>query len=317
MTKEERTEYHKIFVQYEKDGYIGEADAGYDGVCTYLPHRPVIKTEAKTTKIRPVFDGSAHQQNKPSINDLLETGPNLNPEILAVLLRFRQNKIAWTADIAQAFLQIGIQHEHDQLIRFLWIEDPDQEPATVKEYRWRRVPFGLSCSPFILRAVILKCLEEHQTIFPELTEQLEHQLYVDDWLGGADNISKVLLLIKQAKELFQSAKMELRKWTTNNSELQSALEHVVKFQQDIVGMASTEAPIKALGLTWNPVTDNLQFDPQRVAEDAQNLNKRPTKRKLFSLALRVFDPLGLISPVALVLLFVRIVVQTWKPVTNN
>ncbi|XP_045023533.1 uncharacterized protein LOC123468774 [Daphnia magna] len=183
MTKEEKVEYHKIFVQYEKDGYIGEADSSYDGVCTYLPHRPVIKTEAKTTKIRPVFDGSTHQQNKPSINDLLETGPNLNPEILAVLLRFRQNKIAWTADIAQAFLQIGIQEEHEQLIRFLWIEDPDQEPARVKEYRWKRVPFGLSCSPFILRAVILKCLEEHQSAFPELTKQLEHQLYVDDWLG--------------------------------------------------------------------------------------------------------------------------------------
>lgn len=94
--------------------------------------------------------------------------------------------------------------------------------------------------------------------------------------------------------------MELRKWTTSNNELQKALEHVVQFQQDIVGMASTEAPIKALGVTWNPVTDTLQFDPERVVEDAHGLNKRPTKRKLFSLALRVFDPLGLISPVTLV-----------------
>lgn len=97
-----------------------EADTEYDGVCKYLPHRPVIKTDAKTTTIRPVFDGSAHQKNKPSLNDMLETGPNLNPEILAVLLRFRQKKVAFTADISQAFLQIGIQQEHEQIVKFFW-----------------------------------------------------------------------------------------------------------------------------------------------------------------------------------------------------
>lgn len=37
-----------------------------------------------------------------------------------------------------------------------------------------------------------------------------------------------------------------------------------------------------------------------MVEDAKELNKTPTKRKLFSLAIRVFDPLGLISPVMVV-----------------
>ncbi|KAK4037433.1 hypothetical protein OUZ56_029466 [Daphnia magna] len=80
--------------------------------------------------------------------------------------------------------------------------------------------------------------------------------------------------------------MELRKWTTNNDELRNSLENVLQFQNDIIGMArNSDASIKALGVTWNPTTDTLQFNPDKVVEDAKELNKRPTKRKLFSLAL--------------------------------
>ncbi|XP_045025136.1 uncharacterized protein LOC123469855 [Daphnia magna] len=121
---EDKLKYHEIFQQYIRDGFIEEADLEFTGNCTYLPHRPVIKVGAETTKIRPVFDGSAHMKDRPSINDALEIGPNLNPEVLAVLLRLRQNRIAWTADITQAFLQVEIRPEHGQLIRFIWIDDP-------------------------------------------------------------------------------------------------------------------------------------------------------------------------------------------------
>ena len=83
---------------------MAEADPNFTGTHTYLPHRYVLRAEATSTKCRPVFDGSSHPKGSPSINNVLEVGPNLNPELLAVLLRFRLNKVAWTADIAIAFL---------------------------------------------------------------------------------------------------------------------------------------------------------------------------------------------------------------------
>src|SRR5438132_3738692 len=43
----------------------------------YLRHRPVIKEESRRTKVRPVFDASAHRKHEPSLNDCLEKGPNL------------------------------------------------------------------------------------------------------------------------------------------------------------------------------------------------------------------------------------------------
>jgi hypothetical protein len=115
LTLENKREYDKIFKEYLEENYIEIADDSYQGQCAYLPHRPVIKVDKTTTKIRPVFDGSANKKGRPSLNDLLEVGPNLNPDILSVLLRFRQHRIAWTADITQAFLQIGIQKELPQI----------------------------------------------------------------------------------------------------------------------------------------------------------------------------------------------------------
>lgn len=55
-----------------------------------------------------VFDGSAHEQNKNSLNECLLTGPNLNPELLDVLIRFKQYPLAFMVDLTKTFLQILI-----------------------------------------------------------------------------------------------------------------------------------------------------------------------------------------------------------------
>ena len=44
----------------------------------YIPHRPVIRESAESTKVRIVYDASAKPSEKsPSLNECLETGPPL------------------------------------------------------------------------------------------------------------------------------------------------------------------------------------------------------------------------------------------------
>ncbi len=45
----------------------------------YLPIQGVVKMCSTTTKVRPVFDGSAKSTSGHCINDLYLTGPNLYP----------------------------------------------------------------------------------------------------------------------------------------------------------------------------------------------------------------------------------------------
>ena len=104
-TPEFLRQYHNIFVEYEADDRIEEVPKDEmekpTGVVYYIPHMAVLKPEAKSTKLRPVFDA---KRGRPSLSDCIETGPNLVPPMLDTLIRFRTYPIALTADFKQAFL---------------------------------------------------------------------------------------------------------------------------------------------------------------------------------------------------------------------
>ena len=58
-----------------------------------IPHLAVIRKEAKTIKLRVVYDASA-KSNKTSVslNECLLKGPSLNPLLFDILLQFREKK---------------------------------------------------------------------------------------------------------------------------------------------------------------------------------------------------------------------------------
>ena len=86
--KELLFEYDKI-INEQKSLNIVEKVTDYKVRATYyLPHRPVIREEKKTTKTRIVFDASYKSRVEgPSLNDVLESGPSLTPLLTDVLLK--------------------------------------------------------------------------------------------------------------------------------------------------------------------------------------------------------------------------------------
>ena len=98
----------------ENEGFIEEVPAGElttPNPVFYMPHRPVVKESSLTTKIRPVFDASARGFNGVSLNDCLNTGPSMIPNLPGILMRFRRWKVALSADVTKALLQIGVCRE--------------------------------------------------------------------------------------------------------------------------------------------------------------------------------------------------------------
>ncbi|GFV05383.1 DUF1758 domain-containing protein [Trichonephila clavipes] len=63
-------DYKSVFRQWEDLNIIERVpEVELNNECHYLPHRPVVKLDSATTKIRPVFDASAREKGKPSLND--------------------------------------------------------------------------------------------------------------------------------------------------------------------------------------------------------------------------------------------------------
>ncbi|GFY76965.1 integrase catalytic domain-containing protein [Trichonephila inaurata madagascariensis] len=142
-------EYREVLQNYLKQGIIelvpdSLSNSDSNNVTFYLPHREreVIRKDRPSSQLRIVYDASSHDANSPSLNSCLHIGPNLYPEIFDILLRFRLNAVAFTADMKQAFLQIMLNEEDRDVTKFLFSNDPFNESLLPSVYRFTRVLFG-------------------------------------------------------------------------------------------------------------------------------------------------------------------------------
>ncbi|XP_068232109.1 uncharacterized protein [Palaemon carinicauda] len=185
----------------------------------YLPHRPVVHESSNSTKVRPVFDASAVGYNGISLNDCLECGHSLNLDLVGVLIRFRRWKVALTADITKAFLQIKVRREDQDVHRCLWNCD-----GTVRIRRFVRVPFGNKSSPFLLNATIKTHLKNYP--HSKVVNELYNNLYVDDWLSGADSDAEACVKFNEASKIMAEAGMSLSGWNSNSKDLREKFHEI-------------------------------------------------------------------------------------------
>ncbi|GFR25488.1 reverse transcriptase domain-containing protein [Trichonephila clavata] len=130
-------DYKKIIDDYAKENiiesFIETPKLQGSQPTFYLPHTCVKRLDKTTTKIRIVFDGSSHGENQLSLNDCSNSGVNLSPDLLELILKFRENPIAYTADIEKAFLQIELHEQDKDVARFFWtgnLNDYDLQKPT-------------------------------------------------------------------------------------------------------------------------------------------------------------------------------------------
>ena len=114
--------YNDIFIEQKQNGIIEQVmSPGKLGETHYIPHYPVIRDDKTTTKICIVFDASARDKELSS-NDCLYKGPHLTPLLYDILVRFR-SLVALTSDIKKAFLQISVNKNDCDYLRFLWFDN--------------------------------------------------------------------------------------------------------------------------------------------------------------------------------------------------
>ena len=71
-----------------------------------------------------MFGTSAESSTGVSFNDTLMVGPTVHP-LIDVLMRFRQHRIALTADISKMYRAIEMVTNDRDFHRFVWRKDPN------------------------------------------------------------------------------------------------------------------------------------------------------------------------------------------------
>jgi hypothetical protein len=188
----------------------------------YLPIFGVYNRK-KPNEVRGVFDSSAIYEGI-SLNKVLMTGPDLTNNLLGILIRFRKDQYAVTADIEQMFYQFYVKPEHRDFLRFFWYKDNDPQLPLI-EHRMCVHVFGNAPSPAIATYGLRKIAEISEYLYgSDVNKFIHRDFYVDDGLVSSSSREKVLNLVIQIKTALRDiGKIRLHKIASNDREILNSL----------------------------------------------------------------------------------------------
>ena len=221
-------------------------------------------------------------------------------------MRSRCNKIGLLADIKQAFLNVEIASEHRDYLRFLWY-DSNVEKSRAVVYRFLRVVFGITSSPFLLNGTVKHHLDKYAEKEKAVTSKLKDDFYVGDLVSGCPTVSVGKELYTKSKSIMHDAGFDLRKWVTNDPELRNYIastelsegnapvkgDDLTYFEVMSANINSHEKAV--LGLSWDTTSDDFVFRFDNLVNKC--LNMALTKRNILSVSASIFDLLGMLAPI--------------------
>uniref|UniRef100_A0A8D8SX65 Reverse transcriptase domain-containing protein n=1 Tax=Cacopsylla melanoneura TaxID=428564 RepID=A0A8D8SX65_9HEMI len=250
----------------------------------YFSHFPVVRSESLTTKLRVVFDGSMKTSSGISLNETMKVGPILQDDLFSILLRLRVHKIVLISDLEKMYRQIWIHSDDRKYQKILWRKEEHED---IETFQLKTVTYGTSSAPYLAVKCLKTLANDEEKAFPNASKIAKRDFYVDDLITGVESEEEGIALYKELTVMFGKAGFNLRKWISNSESVLNAIPGENRADQLDSVFQNT---MKTLGLKYNPKTDTFLFSLQPG-------NIQFTKRNILSEIGKLFDPLGLISPV--------------------
>nr|XP_041630532.1 uncharacterized protein LOC121501962 [Drosophila kikkawai] len=275
-----------VIQEYLDLGHMKEVPSTHNSPTYYLPHHAVIKPESTTTKLRVVFNASSPSANGTSLNDILHAGPVLQSDLTIQILKWRCFQYVFSADITKMYRQIWVDSKHTPFQRILF----RNKEGDIRDFELQTVTFGVNCAPFLAIRVLQQLAKDVQGPFPQASRIIQHHMYVDDVLAGANSVKDAQDSVQELRAALSSAGFPLRKWTSNNKSILSNIpaEHLLHSEfLDI----DAESTAKTLGIRWRAKSDEFYFVPPDLI-----VQPSYTKREVLSQIAKLFDPAGWLAP---------------------
>lgn len=256
-----------------------------------LAHHPIFNPQSPTTALRVVFDGSMQTEKGVSLNDYMLNGKNVQNDLFNILVLFRLYKFTLICDIKKMFRQVLIHPQYCCLQNILWRDNKDENITCIQ---LKTVTYGQKSSTFLATRCLYELATKYKQMYPLGAKALLQYTYVDDVNIGSNNLSELLEIKRQLIEILNLGGFEPHKWNTNDSNLaKNKNENVASSEIDLCKNVS-EPWVRSLGIIYNFDTDKLVIKAPK-----QEILQFYTKKQLVSFVGRLFDPMGLVSPIIL------------------
>ena len=265
----------------------------YKGPIHYISHHDVLKPHSKSTPVRIVFNSSASYMGQV-LNEYWAKGPDLLNNLLGILVRFRENEIGFMGDVKKMYHTVKTRTIEQHTHRFLWRDmNINREPDT---YVIQRVSFGDKPSGAIATMAMRKTAEMSSKRYPQAARTIINNSYMDDIVDSVPSKEHAKQVTDEIEKVLFKGGFKVKEWFYSNDE--TANDMTLEPHQET---SSTE---KVLGVIWNTNKDQFRFKAnvtlspigKPIGTEAA-IPTTITKRMILSQINRVYDPLGLASPV--------------------
>ena len=258
----------------------------YQGPVHYIAHHSVVKPESKSTPVRIVFNSSSVYQGH-CLNDYWLKGPDLLNNLFGVILRFRENQVALSADISKMYHRVLIPLEDQHVHRFLWRNMETSRPPDT--YVMNVLTFGDKPAPAMAQIALKKTAEERENINPRAAQAVKDNTYMDDILDSVNTVQEAEELSSDIDDVLASGGFKVKEWRSN----EDLSKNNVTQETEEIKVPQGAAEEKVLGVVWNTSDDVFKY---KVVPDIQKSQPvKITKRNILSQIARIYDPIGFAS----------------------
>lgn len=292
QNKELKARYIQFMREYIENGHMSLVEDSDEGYMT--PHHCVFTDD----KFRTVFNASFATQTGISLNDAQMVGEKLQADLSVQLMNFRRYPVAITADIKKMYRQVEVHPQDRKFQKIYWRESSD---APLLTYELNTVTYGQAAAPHCAVRALQQCAKDYESIYPLGAQQIQSCFYMDDYLGGADDIQSATIVRNQIENNLSKGGFELAKWCSN-------IRNIVPIDEDKqkkgIPCHDQEAT-SILGMHWMPESDLFTFNIASV-----DPRESWTMREIMSEAGKLYDPNGFAAPIVII---AKLVIQKiWK-----
>ena len=298
----------KAYREFIDNGFVEivpDSEMNPDHPTYVMTSRPVFRQDRATTKCRIVINASLPDQVDPTktLNKMLMPGPNKLPQIMKLVLITTQHLCLAMVDIKKMFLAVQLQKLSDRdMLRFVWAEADAPAPNF---YRFKTLPFGVVSSPFQAIWCLQEAAKMQKLKYPEAADIILNMTYMDDIIIVADSVSLTVKRLQEVLHILEHGGFYGHKISASDPRVLESLD------SERTDPART---VKILGLILDHDSGNFRFNVDEIFSSFISSPKKITRHLLVSLAARVFDTQGYVSPY--VMQFKKLLPMLWHNQTS-
>ena len=258
---------------------------------SFLPHMSVFKMNRETTKCRIVFLSNicerSKNQNSITHNQALYAGPNLNKKLATSLIYLRFDSFVCVYDVKKAFLNIQLPLADQNRLLFLWYRDVKRNNFNLQVLRFKRLSFGLTCSPSCLMLALYKILildeQTDNEYLKSFKRHLYHLFYMDNGGFSSNRVEEMKKFKEILPDIFRPYHFELQQYVSNCTEIETPRTSESE-------SVTASDPVRLMGMYWYRDEDLLSNIDIRLDSNAS------TKRGILRSIAKNFDIFNILLP---------------------